>query len=195
MMPQDAARPARSPQPRSLSAPSGLTLGAVLGWIGLALAGCGGPSDPAEPGAPVPLTLENIFRDARGGVSQAAISPDGRWVAAVAESADGRGIHLLDLTEEPPVLRFWLTGSSPAWSPDGGRVAFLRDGNLFAAPVGDPDAAPLTDGLQGSPRSRLVSRRSNRRGHGERERQPKRLRTSGSSRRRAASPVNSPRGR
>ena len=47
------------------------------------------------------------------------------------------------------MLRFWLTGSSPAWSPDGGRIAFLRDGNLFAAPVGDPDAAPLTDGLQG----------------------------------------------
>ena len=121
----------------------------MLGWIGLALAGCGGPSDPAEPGAPVPLTLENIFRDARGGVSRAAISPDGRWVAAVADSADGRGIHLLDLNEEPPVLRFWLTGSSPAWSPDGGRIAFLRDGNLFAAPVGDPDAAPLTDGLEG----------------------------------------------
>ena len=79
----------------------------------------------------------------------AAISPDGRWVAAVAESADGRGIHLLDLTEEPPVPRFWLDGSSPAWSPDSRRIAFVRDGNLFRAPVGDPDAVQLTDGLAG----------------------------------------------
>lgn len=79
----------------------------------------------------------------------AAISPDGRWVAAVAESADGRGIHLLDLTEEPPVTRFWLDGSSPAWSPDSRRIAFVRDGNLFRAPVGDPDAVQLTDGLAG----------------------------------------------
>ena len=146
MMPQAVSAKNSLPR-RNLVVGWGLVLGALLGW--LALAGCGGPSDPGEPGGKVPLTLENIFRDARGGVSSAAISPNGRWVAAVAESADGRGIHLLDLTEEPPVLRFWTTGSSPAWAPDSGRIAFLRDGNLFLAPVGDPDAAPLTDGLVG----------------------------------------------
>ena len=126
------------------------TLLRAIGLGALALTACGGPSGDGGPGnAPVPLTLENIYRDARGGVFSAAISPDGRWVAAVAESADGRGIHLLDLTEDPPVARFWLTGGSPAWSPDSGHLAFLRDGNLFRAPVGDPDAVPLTDGLAG----------------------------------------------
>ena len=114
------------------------------------LVGCAVP-DPSGLEGPntVPLTLENIYRDARGGVFSAVISPDGRWVAAVAESADGRGIHLLDLTEDPPVPRFWLSGSSPVWSADSRHIAFLRDGNLFRAPVGDPDAVQLTDGLAG----------------------------------------------
>ncbi|MDE2661360.1 MAG: prolyl oligopeptidase family serine peptidase [Acidobacteriota bacterium] len=126
------------------------TLLRTLGFGTLALAACGGPSGGGGPGnARVLLTLENIYRDARGGVFSAAISPDGRWVAAVAESADGRGIHLLDLTEDPPVARFWLSGSSPAWSRDSRHIAFLRDGNLFRAPVGDPDAVQLTDGLAG----------------------------------------------
>ena len=148
MMPQ-AVSAKKSLQRRTLVVVWGLALGAFLGWLTLTLAGCGGLSDPAEPGGKVPLTLENIFRDARGGVFAAAISPDGRWVTTVAESTDGRGIHLLDLTEEPLVPRFWLRGSSPVWSPDSRQVAFLRDGNLFLAPVGDPDAVVLTDGLSG----------------------------------------------
>ena len=126
-------------------------LSALLSNWFVVLGVCGSPPDPMAPAGAVPLTLENIYRDARNGVFSAAISPDGRWVAvaAAAESADGRGIHLLDLTEEPPVPRFWLDGSSPAWSPDSRRIAFLRDGNLFRAPVGDPDAVQLTDRLAG----------------------------------------------
>ena len=149
MMPQQTSKPIRLPLARSPFISSAATSGARLGFVVLILAACGGSSDPVERGGAVPLTLENIYRDVRGGVFSAAISPDGRWVAAVAESADGRGIHLLDLTEEPPVPRFWLRGSSPVWSPDSRGIAFLRDGNLSLAPVGDPDAVPLTDGLRG----------------------------------------------
>ena len=149
MMLEDKSKSARSLVRRCAVIRLPSTSERALGLVALALTACVGPSDPVEPGGTAPLTLENIYRDARGGVFSAAISPDRRWVAAVAESEDGRGIHLLDLTEEPPVPRFWLGGSSPAWSPDSRRIAFLRDGNLFLAPVGDPDAVPLTDGLVG----------------------------------------------
>ncbi len=125
-----------------------LLLGTFL--ASLVFAGCGSPDSSGSGEVDsVPLTLENIYRDARGGVFSAAISPDGRWVAAVAQTADGRGMHLLDLTEEPPVLRYWVSGGSPAWSPDSRQIAFLREGNLFRTPVGDPDAAQLTDGVDG----------------------------------------------
>ena len=47
-------------------------------------------------------------------------------------------------------------------SPSAGRKPLRRS-------VGDPDAVPADRRARGSPRSRLVSRRSDRRGHGERE--------------------------
>ena len=102
-----------------------------------------------DPSPEFALTLENIFRDARGGVSRAAVSPDGRWVAATAEGPDGAGIYLLDLSEVPPTPRFWLAGSDGVWSPDSRSLAFRRGGDLWAAPVGDPDATRVTDGLSG----------------------------------------------
>ena len=144
------ATTAHSPQPQSPMLRRRLVPVLLASCLTLLLAACGNPIGPEESGeAPVLLTLENIYRDARGGVFSAAISPDGRWVAAVAESEDGRGIHLLDLTEDAPVPRFWLSGGAPAWSPDSRSVAFLRDGDLFRAPVGDPDAVALTGGLAG----------------------------------------------
>ncbi len=139
------------------SRPSVLRLSLAAATLGLLLlpacapdpvpAGSGG-SD-SEAGGGIPLTLENILRDQRGGVSDAAISPDGRWIALTARGPDGAGIYLLDLTEEPPVPRYWLAGSRPVWAPDTGDAAFFRDGDLWRAPVGDPDAVRLTDGLSG----------------------------------------------
>ena len=95
------------PEPRSPIL-AGLLPEVPCGWFVLVLGACGSPCDPVAPAGALPLTLENIYRDARGGVFSATISPDGRWVAAMAESA--RGIQILDLTEEPPVPGFWLSG-------------------------------------------------------------------------------------
>ncbi len=113
-------------------------------------AACGSGARTAETeGGTVELTLENMFRDARGGVFGAAISPDGRWIAAVAEGPDGRGIYLVDLEESPPTPRFWLVGTGATWSRDSSQIAFLRDGDLYRTPVGDPEAVRLTEGLEG----------------------------------------------
>ena len=131
--------------------PTAPRFAAALGLLTLGLASCGRRPDAVPGGGEgaVALTLENIFRDARGGVSSAAVSPDGRWIAATADGPDGRGIYLLDLDEAPPTPRYWLSGSSPAWSADSRSLAFLREGGLWRAPVGDPDAVRLTEGLAG----------------------------------------------
>ena len=94
---------------RSLVAGWGLVPGALLGW--LALAGCGGPSDPAEPGGKVPLTLENIFRDARGGVSSAYCAA---WPLAPLPGRDTRRRRLRRVRPDGRSARRAVAGSPTA---------------------------------------------------------------------------------
>jgi len=90
---------------------------------------------------PLDLTLENIFTEGRGGVSDVAIAPDGSEIAFVANSAEGSGIHLIasDGSGEP---RFLYEGGNPVWSPDGGSLALRRDGALWIAEP-RPGAVPV----------------------------------------------------
>ncbi len=72
-------------------------------------------------------------------------------------SADGRflifplagDVYVLDLADEAPAVRQVTTGAAfdldPQVSPDGGRVAFVRDRNLWVADLETGQARALTD--------------------------------------------------
>lgn len=84
--------------------------------------------------------------------SQPALSPDGTAVVYVLRTLDGDADESVD--------RLWivptgggsprrLTGGSsdtaPAWSPDGSRVAFLREGQVHLLPVDGGEVERVTD--------------------------------------------------
>ena len=118
------------------------------------------------------LTLESIHRRA-GGPTSAAISPNGNRVAVVAAGPQGRGIYLAPV--DSPQLgeaQWWRTGSSPEWSPDGQRIAFLEDGDLWVANADSGDEPTrLTQDLDGvrdpvfSPDGRQLAFYSSESGH------------------------------
>jgi len=125
---------------------------AVLVAALLAVGGCGG-TPGAEEAERLELTLENIHTENRG-VSEAAIAPGGGRAALVAEGEAGRGIYRLSWAEvdvgsegglEPA---FWTEGRSPAWSPAGDRIAFVREGALWTVERGS-EANRLTGRLEG----------------------------------------------
>lgn len=89
-------------------------------------------------------------------VTSVALSPDGRHVAYTVSRprapeedtiAGQRGLSELFLVEsvgaEPnAIVRYPNSASSPAWSPDGSRLAFLQRGQIFAIPAtgGEPQS-------------------------------------------------------
>jgi dipeptidyl aminopeptidase/acylaminoacyl peptidase len=121
------------------SAPSRVPV--FLLFLAASVTAAGPPAQRAS--RPLPLTLENIQTVANG-VRQAAISPDGRWVAFSADLDSGRGIHLVETQNAAAEPRFWMDGAAPVWFPDGRRLLFSRDNDLWSVALGSTQAVRIT---------------------------------------------------
>ncbi len=124
------ARLARRPSP--LAAPNVRRLRLLAALLALALgAGLAQPPAAAQaPGADRVLDLE-MYWDLQS-VSNPQISPDGRQVVYtrtwIDRMKDRRTSEIWIMNADGSRKRFLLEGSSPTWSPDGTRIAFLAEG-------------------------------------------------------------------
>lgn len=137
-----------TPQDPVMSTPTvaGAGPGATAVSLLLALA-LSVPAD-AQQGERLPLTLENIFKEAAS-VSDAAVSPEGQSLAVVVREGTGSQIRLVDLGGEQPRGERWVEGRSPVWSPDGTGIAFVRGGQLWITRRQQKAALQLTDDMEG----------------------------------------------
>ena len=134
----------------AVSSPARLAVLAALAAVAAVWACAPAPEAEAgaEGGEGLALTLENIHREG-GGVGSAAVAPGGGEAALVAEGPEGRGIYRLELAGEAGPA-FWLEGGSPAWSPSGDRLVFVRGGSLWSAPAaGGGEPVRLTGEMEG----------------------------------------------
>ena len=97
------------------------------------------------------LTLGVDWKDA-----QPAWLPDGRRIVVSARRREGepRSLHLLEFAADGAVARYPLTqaragdDTSPAPSPDGGFVVFVREDRLMRVELGDGRVARLSGGFK-----------------------------------------------
>jgi len=102
-----------------------------------------------------PWTPEDLWK--LKGVSDPQLSPDGRWIAYVVSVTDfdenSRNSDIWIVPAEGGEPRRMTTSekgdSSPRWSPDGSRIAFLSSreegSQIHVIPVGGGEAVKLTD--------------------------------------------------
>lgn len=103
----------------------------------------------AGPARGVELTLNNMH-ESNGGAVDVRVAPDGRRLAIVATSAEGRGIHLLAVGEHGAEPAWWRAGRSPAWAPDSRSIAYIDDGDLWVAEAREgATASRLTSDMAG----------------------------------------------
>jgi dipeptidyl aminopeptidase/acylaminoacyl peptidase len=120
----------------------------------------------AEPVAPTPITAADLFNIKT--VETPALSPDGKWVAYVLRTIEKTTGSAEASAKEDWTYRtqLWLAAtdgqtpprqltfgaarnSSPAWSPDGDRLAFVRTvekekPQVYILPIAGGEALPLT---------------------------------------------------
>ncbi|QUQ65186.1 serine hydrolase [Kutzneria sp. CA-103260] len=90
--------------------------------------------------------------------SQPEMSPDGRRIVYTLRTADREADrNLTSLWQvdtgggEARQLTRGTADSSPAWSPDGTTIAFLRDGDIWLLPADGGEPRPVTTGGAGAP--------------------------------------------
>jgi Tol biopolymer transport system component len=114
------------------------------------------------PGAPDPLSFATgpsdlYLVDASSGAATRLTATPRDYEGSARWSPDGSRIVFDRRTEEPPYLevdvidadgrgerRFAVDASDPEWAPEGRRIAFMRDGNLFVAEVATGTARRVT---------------------------------------------------
>ena len=81
------------------------------------------------------MASKSVARLGERGLIEPAPSPDGRWVAATRITTRGSDVVILDAATGQVVLEVTRGGRSwsPAWSPDGSRLAFLAPRDSDAA--------------------------------------------------------------
>lgn len=97
-----------------------------------------------------PLTLENLFP--RPGAGSVQLSPDGSRLAVSGSGPNGTaGTHIIDpRTGRPAGREAFIPGArSLVWSPDGGRMAFLRGDELRVRSTDGTGAVTLVSGMPG----------------------------------------------
>jgi dipeptidyl aminopeptidase/acylaminoacyl peptidase len=93
-------------------------------------------------------TVVNVSRDAEAYDSDPAWSPGGTKLAYVSVGQMGySGIYTVMADgSQRDLLNGGTGGRAPAWSPDGGRIAFAgRDGHLYVATVASSEVRRVTD--------------------------------------------------
>jgi dipeptidyl aminopeptidase/acylaminoacyl peptidase len=76
-----------------------------------------------------------------------AAAPDASRVAMGVTEGKDAGLYVVPLTEGAEGGKiFPKAAEQPAFSPDGARIAFASDGDIYTIPVGGGDAVNLTKG-------------------------------------------------
>jgi len=146
--PQEAEKPLPKPFRRTsafyLLIGSLVALGVAASWLALRTA------SKRSDARPLLQTVEPLTSFS-GNQRSPSFSPDGRQVAFAWAGPNGNTLHIyiqsLDgssprrLTNDPAPDDF------PEWSPDGSRIAFIRGGMVYLAPVKGGPESPLTEAV------------------------------------------------
>ncbi len=117
----------------------------------------------------LPLTWQNIFTK-NDGARQAAISPDGKFVAVVASYQGQRGIFLVEIND-PANFKFWASGGSPSWFSDSKKIVYTSDGDVWTITISSKKPDRITNDPEGertpkpSPNGKYIAFYSGRSGY------------------------------